>query len=129
MQHFDVLDQTGIDEVPCGIREAARIELVRQRHTVHEDRNAVAADAADIDALGTETRPGGFVIRSSLCATTTICSIASALPTSADLDGPGITSAASRAAATTETVYRCIWTPAVRVEEMRKLSSSVPGHP
>ncbi len=62
VQDLDALDQAGVDEVAGRIRKAARVELVGQRHAVHEDRDTIAADAADVDALGAEARAGCLVV-------------------------------------------------------------------
>ena len=62
MQHFDVLNQAGVNEVARGIGKATGIELVGQRHPVDEDSHAVAADAANVDALGAEAGSGRLVV-------------------------------------------------------------------
>lgn len=62
MQDFDVLDQSRIDKVAGSVRETASIKLVGQRYAIDEHRNAIAADAANVDSLGTEARAGGLVV-------------------------------------------------------------------
>ena len=62
VQDFDGLNQAGIDEVPRGVRKTAGVELVGQRHAVHEDGDPVAANASNIDALGAEPRAGRLVV-------------------------------------------------------------------
>ena len=62
MQHFDVLNQPRIDEVTGSIGKASDVEMVRQRHTVHYYRNAIAAYSSNVYAFGTEPCTGSFVV-------------------------------------------------------------------
>jgi hypothetical protein len=58
------LHQTGVDEVSRCVGEAAGIELIRKRYTIDQNRNAISANATNVDALGPESRPGGLVVHS-----------------------------------------------------------------
>ena len=62
MQDFDVLREAGVNEVTRGVGKTARIELVRQWHTIDEDGDTVAADAANVDAFRAEARSCRLVV-------------------------------------------------------------------
>src|SRR5690606_12077655 len=60
VQDLNALDEAGIKKLAGGVREVADVELVAQRYAVDEQGNPVAADTANVQALGTETLPGSF---------------------------------------------------------------------
>ena len=62
MQDLDRLDKAGADQVTGCIGEAADAEVIADRYAVDKNRDAVAADAANVDALGPEACAGPFEV-------------------------------------------------------------------
>ena len=62
MQDLDILNKPGIDEVACRVGKTANIKMIGQGHSVDDDRNPIATDAANIDAFRTESRTRTFII-------------------------------------------------------------------
>jgi hypothetical protein len=52
MENFDVFDQASVNEIPGCVGEAANVKVIRERHTVDDNRDTIATNTADIDPLG-----------------------------------------------------------------------------
>lgn len=62
MQDLDSLYETRIDKVPRRVGETTNIELIGNRDTIDDNRDAIAADTANIQAFGSESGARAFVI-------------------------------------------------------------------
>ena len=62
MQDLNILDQSGIDEIPGCVGEAADIEVIRKRNSIDNNGHSVTANSPDVDPFGPEAGTGPFVI-------------------------------------------------------------------